>query len=86
MAEKNSKDNIFEIEKLYSESGIYIIYNKNKKTAYIGQAKDMKERMRQHLDALYSNKIKRVFDNKNLLREFNSEDNYYLYRCIAKVD
>lgn len=41
MAEKNSKDNIFEIEKLYSESGIYIIYNK--KTAYIGQAKDMKE-------------------------------------------
>lgn len=86
MTEKNSKDNIFEIEKLYSESGIYIIYNKNKKTAYIGQAKDMKERMRQHLDALYSNKIKRVFDNKNLLREFNSEDNYYLYRCIVKVD
>lgn len=64
MAEKNSKDNIFEIEKLYSESGIYIIYNKNKKTAYIGQAKDMKERMRQHLDALYSNKIKRVFIKK----------------------
>lgn len=86
MAEKNSKNNIFEIEKLYSESGIYIIYNKNKKTAYIGKAKDMKERMRQHLDALYSNKIKRVFDNKNLLCEFNKEDNHYLYRCLIKVD
>ena len=79
-------NNIFEIEKLYSEPGIYIIYNKNKETAYIGQAKDMKERMRQHLNALYSNKIKRVFDNKNLLCEFNKGDNHYLYRSLIKAD
>lgn len=82
----DSKNNIFEIEKLYSEPGIYIIYNKNKETAYIGQAKDMKERMRQHLEALYSNKTKRMFDNKNLLCEFNKGDNLYLYRSLDKVD
>lgn len=82
----DSMNNIFEIEKLYAEPGIYIIYNKNRETAYIGQAKDMKERMRQHLDALYSNKKKRVFDNKNLLCEFNKGDNHYLYRSLIKVD
>ena len=39
MAEKNSKDNIFEIEKLYSESGIYIIYNKIKKLLILDKLK-----------------------------------------------
>ena len=39
MAEKNSKDNIFEIEKLYSKSGIYIIYNKIKKLLILDKLK-----------------------------------------------
>ena len=80
----NVMNNTFEIEKLYSEPGIYIIYNKIKRTAYIGQTKDLKERMRQHLDALYSNKTK--MDNKNLLSEFNKGNNFYLYRVLDKVD
>lgn len=75
-------NNVFEIEKLYSRPGIYIIYNKLKNTAYIGQSTDMKERMRQHLDALYNNKRIKKLDNKNLKKEFAEGDNIYFYRFL----
>ena len=78
----NRTNNVFEIEKLYSRPGIYIIYNKLKNTAYIGQSADMKERMHQHLDALYNHKHIKKLDNKNLKKEFAEGNNIYFYRSL----
>lgn len=70
--------NIFDIEKLNAVPGIYIIYNAKKRTAYIGQAKDMKERMKTHIKALYISKD----DNASLQAEFDTGDNDYIYRSL----
>ncbi len=79
-------DNFFEIEKMNAVPGIYMIYNQTKKTAYIGQATDLKERMRTHIANLY-----RIYDakgdnNANLQAEFELGNSHYIYCVLYPFD
>lgn len=73
--------NYFEIEKMNAVPGIYMIYNQSKGTIYIGQAKDLKERMKSHIKSLYENKD----DNGRLQEEFEQGDNSYTYRVLHQI-
>lgn len=79
-----------EVEKFEREPGIYIIFNKDNNKVYIGQAKDLKRRMVQHIQILFddkenksdsSKKNKKVRkDSKALQEEFNKD--IYGFRMV----
>ncbi|MBQ6696278.1 MAG: GIY-YIG nuclease family protein [Lachnospiraceae bacterium] len=69
------------VEKLDCVPGIYVIYNRDTKAVYIGQAKDLKNRTTQHVRALFVNKD----DNANLQKEFDEGGQSYRIALLQTV-
>ncbi len=69
------------VEKLDCVPGIYVIFNRNTKGVYIGQAKDLKNRTTQHVRALFVNRD----DNANLQKEFDEGGQSYRIALLQAV-
>ena len=86
-----------EVEKFERESGIYMIFNKDTDWVYVGQAKDLKARMIQHIQILFEdkeNKDKNILpknqkqfrqDNKNLQDDFNKDTDSFRMVLLEQV-
>lgn len=74
-------------EKIESVPGIYIIYNMKNYKVYIGQAKDLRDRVLDHINLLFLHKENNRFkDNKNLQKEFDCGNNTYMIRNLFKTN
>lgn len=82
--QKNSS--VIQVEKTGNVPGIYLISNKKENSVYIGQAKELKRRMMQHVKYLFLG----CDNNASLQKEFDNFEKGYQYRilkvCECEID